>query len=96
LHVTVIAKEPRAGFVKTRLCPPCTQGQAAAVAAAALSDTLDAVDEIVAAAADAWYGAIEPVLLFDGDAGEWARSLLNAVTDSRRGSATRSTTSDRA
>lgn len=39
----VIAKEPRPGAVKTRLCPPCTYGEAAALAEAALRDTLDAV-----------------------------------------------------
>lgn len=39
----VIAKEPRAGRVKTRLTPPCTPAQAAAVAAASLADTLAAV-----------------------------------------------------
>ena len=37
------AKAPVPGRVKTRLCPPCTPEQAAAVAAAALADTLDAV-----------------------------------------------------
>lgn len=40
--VVVIAKEPRPGRVKTRLCPPLTPDQAAALAAAALLDTLDA------------------------------------------------------
>jgi glycosyltransferase A (GT-A) superfamily protein (DUF2064 family) len=39
----VIAKAPVPGRVKTRLCPPCTPGQAAAVAEAALVDTLAAV-----------------------------------------------------
>ena len=39
----VLAKTPVPGRVKTRLCPPCTPEQAAAVAAAALADTLDAV-----------------------------------------------------
>ncbi|MFB9234148.1 DUF2064 domain-containing protein [Plantactinospora siamensis] len=39
----VMAKAPVPGLVKTRLCPPATPGQAAAVAAAALLDTLDAV-----------------------------------------------------
>ncbi len=38
----VIAKAPVPGRVKTRLTPPCTPGQAAALAAAALHDTLDA------------------------------------------------------
>jgi uncharacterized protein len=39
-QLLVIAKAPVPGRVKTRLCPPCTPGQAAAVAAAALADTL--------------------------------------------------------
>ncbi len=39
----VIAKAPLAGRVKTRLCPPCTPTQAAAIAEAALRDTLAAV-----------------------------------------------------
>jgi rSAM/selenodomain-associated transferase 1 len=42
-QVIVLAKAPVAGRVKTRLCPPCTPVQAAAVAAAALADTLDVV-----------------------------------------------------
>jgi uncharacterized protein len=41
--VIVIAKEPRPGRVKTRLTPPCTPGQAATLARAALADTLRAV-----------------------------------------------------
>lgn len=40
--LVVIAKSPRPGAVKTRLCPPCTPAQAAALAEAALADTLDA------------------------------------------------------
>lgn len=40
----VLAKAPVPGRVKTRLCPPCTPTQAAAVAEAALADTLDTVD----------------------------------------------------
>jgi uncharacterized protein len=39
----VVAKAPVAGLAKTRLCPPATPHQAAAVAAAALLDTLAAV-----------------------------------------------------
>lgn len=39
----MIAKAPVPGRVKTRLCPPCTPEQAAAIAEAALRDTLDAV-----------------------------------------------------
>lgn len=44
-QILVMAKSPVAGRVKTRLCPPCTPGQAARIAAAALADTLDAVSE---------------------------------------------------
>ena len=43
VQVVVIAKEPRPGTVKTRLCPPLTPRQAASVAAAALADTLEVV-----------------------------------------------------
>jgi glycosyltransferase A (GT-A) superfamily protein (DUF2064 family) len=42
LQLLVIAKAPVPGQVKTRLCPPCTPVQAAAVATAALADTLAA------------------------------------------------------
>ena len=58
----VIAKEPLAGKVKTRLCPPCTPEQAARIAAAALLDTLDAV---------ARTPARRRVLVFDGDGERW-------------------------
>jgi glycosyltransferase A (GT-A) superfamily protein (DUF2064 family) len=43
VNVLVLAKAPVPGRVKTRLCPPCTPGQAALVAEAALVDTLAAV-----------------------------------------------------
>lgn len=43
-QILMLAKEPIAGRVKTRLCPPCTPAQAAAIAAAAIEDTRDAVD----------------------------------------------------
>ena len=39
----VLAKAPPPGRGKTRLCPPCTPREAAALADAALADTLDAV-----------------------------------------------------
>lgn len=42
-RVLVLAKAPVVGLVKTRLCPPYTLEQAAALAAAALTDTLRAV-----------------------------------------------------
>ena len=38
----IIAKAPVAGRVKTRLCPPCSPAQAAALAEASLRDTLAA------------------------------------------------------
>jgi glycosyltransferase A (GT-A) superfamily protein (DUF2064 family) len=41
VQILVIAKQPSPGRVKTRLCPPCTPTQAAAVASAALADTLE-------------------------------------------------------
>ncbi len=69
MHITVIAKQPRPGLVKTRLCPPCTAVEASAVAAAALTDTLDGIDRLVVTMP----AAIERVLLFDGDATEWER-----------------------
>lgn len=57
--ITVLAKAPVAGRVKTRLCPPFTPTQAARLAAAALEDTLAAV---LATA-----GTAPPVLALDGD-----------------------------
>jgi hypothetical protein len=41
--VLVLAKSPVPGLAKTRLCPPASPSQAAALASAALLDTLDAV-----------------------------------------------------
>ena len=61
MHLTVIAKAPVAGRVKTRLCPPCTPGQAADIAVAALADTLDAIVAVVDGT------GIRPVLLIDGE-----------------------------
>ncbi|MDQ4131891.1 MAG: DUF2064 domain-containing protein [Actinomycetota bacterium] len=58
----VLAKVPVAGRVKTRLCPPCSEAEAAELAAAALADTLDAV-------------AVTPVarrvLVLHGQSGQW-------------------------
>jgi uncharacterized protein len=61
----VIAKEPVPGRVKTRLTPPCTPEQAAAVARAALEDTL--------AAARAVERDARCVLVLDGEPGAWLR-----------------------
>ncbi|MEK7425940.1 MAG: DUF2064 domain-containing protein [Actinomycetota bacterium] len=85
MHLTVIAKQPRPGFVKTRLCPPCTPEQAARLAAAALADTLDAVDLVAASLGP----TVRPVLLFDGDAGDWARPAYDVVPQRGSGLAER-------
>lgn len=61
--LAVIAKAPVPGRSKTRLCPPCTPHEAAALAAASLRDTLDA---LLAAPADA-----RRVLVLDGAPGRW-------------------------
>lgn len=61
--LAVIAKAPVAGRSKTRLSPPCTPPQAAAIAEAALIDTLTAV---VATPCD------RRVLVLDGHPGAWA------------------------
>jgi glycosyltransferase A (GT-A) superfamily protein (DUF2064 family) len=61
-HVLVMAKSPVAGRVKTRLCPPCTPAEAAALAEAALADTLDAV---------AACGAGRRIVALDGEPGPW-------------------------
>jgi uncharacterized protein len=61
-RLIVIAKAPRPGHSKTRLCPPCSPRQAAALAEAALSDTLRAV-----AAAECG----ERVLHLEGEPGAW-------------------------
>ncbi|MEV4047096.1 DUF2064 domain-containing protein [Streptomyces sp. NPDC049744] len=58
----VIAKEPRPGRVKTRLTPPFSPAEAAALAEAALADTLSAV---------AGAPARRRVLVLDGAPGPW-------------------------
>lgn len=58
----VLAKAPVPGRVKTRLCPPCTPAEAAAVAEAALTDTLRTV---VATP------GVTPRLVLDGASGPW-------------------------
>jgi rSAM/selenodomain-associated transferase 1 len=61
-QVVVIAKEPVPGRVKTRLTPPFTPGEAAALAEAALTDTLAAVAQTTVA---------RRVLALDGMPGRW-------------------------
>ncbi|MGK2950591.1 MAG: TIGR04282 family arsenosugar biosynthesis glycosyltransferase [Acidimicrobiales bacterium] len=62
MDLLVLAKEPLPGRAKTRLCPPCTPAQAAAVAEAALADTLEAAVSS---------GADRVVLALDGRPGPW-------------------------
>ena len=57
-----LAKAPAPGRSKTRLCPPCTPAQAAALAEAALCDTLAAV---------AACPARRRLLALDGEPGAW-------------------------
>ena len=61
-QIVVIAKEPVPGRVKTRLTPPFTPAQAAALAEASLADTLAAVAEVSVA---------RRVLALDGTPGRW-------------------------
>jgi hypothetical protein len=61
----VIAKQPVPGRVKTRLVPPCTYEQAAALAEAALADTLHTA--LTAPAA-------RRILVLEGEPGPWLPS----------------------
>ena len=75
-HVLVMAKSPVAGRVKTRLCPPCTPEEAAALAEAALADTLEAV---------AASGARRRILALDGAPGPWLPPGFDVVPQSLGG-----------
>jgi rSAM/selenodomain-associated transferase 1 len=66
----VIAKQPVPGRVKTRLVPPCTPRQAAALAEAALADTLRTVAQTPAA---------RRVLVLDGEPGPWLPAGFDVV-----------------
>jgi rSAM/selenodomain-associated transferase 1 len=70
IALMVIAKEPLPGRAKTRLSPPCTPDEAAALAKAALLDTLEVV---------ARTRAHRRVLVFDGDAGRFATSAFEVM-----------------
>ncbi|MDN3242949.1 glycosyltransferase family 2 protein [Glycomyces tritici] len=69
-HLLVLAKAPVAGRSKTRLTPPLTTVEAAAVAEAALADTLEAV---------AACGADRRILALDGDPGPWLPAGFEVV-----------------
>jgi uncharacterized protein len=66
----VIAKQPVPGRVKTRLVPPCTHEQAAALAEAALTDTLLTVLGVPSR---------RRVLVLDGKPGPWLPSGFDIV-----------------
>lgn len=70
MDLLVVAKEPVAGRVKTRLCPPCTPMEAAAIAAAALHDTLHAA---LASSAD------RVVIALDGNPGSWLPAGVEVI-----------------
>lgn len=67
----VIAKAPRPGHSKTRLCPPCTPQQAADLALAALRDTLTAVLRTP--------GVDRRVLVLDGKPGAWVPASFEVL-----------------
>ena len=77
----VIAKEPVPGRVKTRLTPPCTPAQAAALARAAIEDTL--------AAAAAVRRDIRRVLVLDGKPGDWVPGGFEVIPQRGEGLAER-------
>lgn len=68
--VCVMAKEPRPGFVKTRLCPPCTAAEAAMLAEASLADTLTAVASTPGAGR---------LVALDGRPGAWLPAGIEVV-----------------
>src|SRR5260370_52091 len=76
----VIAKAPVPGRVKTRLSPPFTPAQSAALAEAALADTL----ETVLSAASA-----QPILALDGAPGGWLPSGFAVIPQVQGGLDTR-------
>ena len=69
-HLLVLAKAPVPGRSKTRLTPPLTPAEAAAVAEAALADTLEAV---------AGCGADRRILALDGEPGPWLPAGFEVV-----------------
>lgn len=77
----VIAKAPVAGRAKTRLSPPCTPEQAAALARAALEDTLAAVSGA--------RGADRRVLVLDGEPGPWLPAGFEVIPQRAGGLAER-------
>jgi len=69
-QVVIMAKAPVAGAVKTRLCPPLDPHQAAALAMAALLDTVDAATAS---------GARRIVLALAGAPGPWVPDGVDVI-----------------
>jgi len=74
--LVVLAKAPVPGRVKTRLCPPCTPGEAARVAEAALVDTLRAI---------AGTPAFRRAVVLDGEPGPWVPPGMEVVEQASGG-----------
>ena len=74
--VIVIAKSPQPGRVKTRLCPPCNEREAAGIARAALIATLDAV---------ARSDSARRFIALDGPVGAWLPPGYETVPQRGRG-----------
>lgn len=74
--LAVIAKSPVPGRVKTRLCPPCTPEEAAAIAEGALHDTLAAVQEAP---------ATRRICVLDGVPGPWLPEGFEVLPQVRGG-----------
>lgn len=70
MDLAVLAKAPVPGRVKTRLCPPCSPAEAAALAEAALADTMAAA---VASGAD------RVLVALDGEPGDWLPAGVTVV-----------------
>ena len=75
-----MAKEPLPGRAKTRLCPPLDHAQAAALAEAALADTLAAVS---------WTPARRRVIVLDGAPGAWLPPGFEVIAQRGAGLAAR-------
>lgn len=73
-HVTVLAKAPRPGHVKTRLSPPFSPAEACRIAECALAETLEAV---------AACGADRRVVVLDGPPGPWLPPGFEIVPQGR-------------
>lgn len=78
--LAVICKAPVPGRVKTRLSPPWTPEQAAALAAAALADTFDAVRATA---------CTRRVAVLDGEPGPWLGRGIDVVPQGSGGLADR-------